>query len=108
MNAKELRKQTVRHKEHDKCEVCGKHAGITHLHHVINLKDCAMLLNVVDSVDTPIVSLCPNCHAYIHQMQKGVFYNAMMNMSESEYKRLADILKIREDAMTEIIRSVDK
>ena len=63
MNAKELRKQTTRYKEHQPCEVCGKHKEITHLHHVVNLKDCTILFNVVDYVNTPVVFLCPNCHA---------------------------------------------
>lgn len=106
MNAKELRKQTIRYREHKPCEVCGKHEAITHLHHVISLKDCAMLLNAVDAVNTPVVFLCPNCHAYIHQMQKGIFYNAMLNMSESDYKSLVSILKVREDAMSEIIEGL--
>ena len=108
MNAKELRKQTTRYKEHQPCEVCGKHKEITHLHHVVNLKDCTILFNVVDYVNTPVVFLCPNCHAYIHQMQKGIFYNALLNVSEEEYKKLAEILKIREEAMEKIIKEIDK
>ena len=108
MKAIELRKQTKRYKEHQPCEICGKHKDITHLHHVISLKDCTMLLHVVDFIDIPVVFLCPNCHAYIHKMQKGIFYSAMLNMPHDEYQKLLNIFNMREKVMNEILSQVDE
>lgn len=108
MNAKDLRKQTTRYTEHEPCEACGKHKEITHLHHVVSLKDCAMLLDAINSIETPMVFLCPNCHTYIHQMHKGIFYNARLNLSEREYLKLCEIVNLRENVMTKVIEEIGK
>lgn len=104
MNAKELRKQVKKHAYKEPCVVCEKHAGITHLHHVLSLKECAYLLNVRESIDVPVVWLCPNCHAYVHQMQRGIFYNALRELSEDEYLRICSIIEQRDKAMGTILK----
>lgn len=61
--------------ERQPCFICGKHKSITELHHVIQISELTQYLNsgVIDvgDVSTPVVWLCPNCHAYIHAITRG-------------------------------------
>ena len=53
------------------CAICGKHNSITECHHLISVKTLTDLINdyglPLESLRTPIVWLCPNCHAYFHK-----------------------------------------
>ena len=108
MNARELRRRCKATKNIDRqpCYVCGQHESITELHHVFSLKDCAMVLDVVQSVEVPMVWLCPNFHTYIHQMYKGKFFNAIREMPEDEYLRMCDLAKQRDSVFAVVIREV--
>lgn len=56
--------------KHEPCFICGKHAGITVIHHVVPASELTMYLNVgwisAEEVSSPTVWLCPNCHTYVH------------------------------------------
>lgn len=103
MNEFKITSQTLRKyckkQEKENCFVCGKHSAITHSHHILPLKECAKWLNLgVENVPIPTISLCPNCHTYMHQiMNKYDYHGAMSSMNEEEYKRLLEILKIRQE-----------
>ena len=108
MNARELRRRSKENRGIDRqpCFVCGRHESITELHHVFTLKDCVMVFDIVQSVEVPMVWLCPNCHTYIHQMYKGKFFNTIREIPEDEYLRMCDLVKQRDDVFTAVIRGV--
>lgn len=110
MNARDLRRRSKATNGNNRqpCYVCGRHESITELHHVFPLKDCAMVLDVVESVEVPMVCLCPNCHTYIHQMYKGIFFNAIREMPEDAYLRMCELVKQRDDVFAALIREVSK
>lgn len=85
MFAKDLRKS--QQKANSPCCICGKHRLITQWHHVYPLEECVELLeNGHDSVTSPLISLCPNCHAYVHTwlkwLKKGKYQNMLGVMRE--------------------------
>ena len=61
--------------QREQCFICGQHVGITELHHLIQVSELADLLNKgalsFSDVKTPVVWLCPNCHAYVHAGMRG-------------------------------------
>lgn len=69
LTSKDLRKQCKRSKEKAPCYICGKHAEITELHHVVPLSRCAKKMNRLNlkEIEVETVWLCPNCHAYVHK-----------------------------------------
>lgn len=50
------------------CELCGEHAWITEVHHLVPLKEYAKSANEgrLEFEEIPIAHLCPNCHSYFH------------------------------------------
>lgn len=108
MNARDLRRtnKATKGMNRQPCYVCCKHQSITELHHVFSLKDCAMVIDAVGSVNVPMAWLCPNCHTYIHQAYKGIFFNAKRELQEDEYSRMLDLINLRSKAFDEVIREV--
>lgn len=108
MKARELRRKyrTTGGGKKQPCFVCGHHESITELHHVFPLKDCATFLEAVNSIEVPLVWLCPNCHTYVHQMYKCIFYNAMREMPRDEYLRMFELVKQRYEVSDAIAEEI--
>ncbi len=106
MNARDLRRQATGHKERRPCYVCGRHQAITEFHHVFSLRDWAVMFPNVQTIEIPMAWLCPNCHTYIHQMHKGIFYNAIRELPEDEYARMIALINLRDEVIGELIREV--
>lgn len=86
-------------KEKENCYVCGKHKTIAQLHHIVPVNQIAKLLNLgvieLCEASTPVVWLCPNHHAYIHELMNGncsLITNCEFEPNEVE--KLCDILKL--------------
>ena len=94
--------------EQEPCYICGEHESITVIHHVVPVSDIAKYLNIgwvgVDKVSSSIVWLCPNCHAYVHEMLK----NDKIRIPGSVYgdnftERLHSILVAQHDAVMKML-----
>jgi ssDNA-binding Zn-finger/Zn-ribbon topoisomerase 1 len=85
---KQIRKTNKANKE--PCFACGGHKSIAQSHHVLPLKYCMMMLNTnaISEIETPLIWLCPNCHAHLHQMLTGRFYLARPEVSKEVYDAL--------------------
>lgn len=87
------------------CFVCGKHKAITEIHHVCPISEFVDLLNndhiEIQDIQTHVVWLCPNCHAYFHKLHhKGLknTENVLMSMvkagyTESQYNLMTETLE---------------
>ena len=111
ITAKLLRSHETRtSKEEQKdCKICGKHKEITHLHHVLPLKDAAKWLNLgyLEEINISCVWLCPNCHSYIDKIMKGHnMYLAIKVFSDDEYKNLLEVLKMRDDLESALYKKI--
>ena len=107
MTAKDLRKQTPKHSDRQPCFACGGHQSITHLHHVISLRECADMLNneYTNEISIPTVWLCPNCHAYIHRMlDRGAYMETVQENDRATCEKVAEILKMHDDAIITILQ----
>lgn len=99
IHSSKIRRQCAVHRQREPCFICGKHKTITEAHHIMPLKDVALLLESWGCLDEPpIIWLCPNCHSYIHSAQP--FYlpteqlKRYLQISEMKYDYLASqILK---------------
>ena len=105
-------------KEGTVCYICKKHSLISELHHVVPIETLAKMFNEldvpIDKISTPIVWLCPNCHAYAHKMLSNTFNT---NIGESvllsydkqeEIDRLIQLLKTRDKTINELIKHCAK
>lgn len=95
----------------EECFICHKHKGITHLHHVLPLNECAKWMNTgyVDTVNIPRVWLCPNCHSYVHAVMKHHrFWELMSVYTEEEYKRMTTVLGMRHMVEDELYQRIPK
>ena len=92
LSAKQLRKKAKG--ERTSCVVCGRHKEIAERHHVLSLKKSALLLNsgLIERVKTPILSLCPNCHAYLHLLMKHQTHKVITSVERPIYDKLLTIL----------------
>lgn len=99
-------------KNGEPCYVCSKHAEITELHHVVSVSELTKLLNNKDldleELETPVVWLCPNCHAYLHKIKSFVSgSDVRISMAQNGYSRkelelLYNILQARESQLLKL------
>ena len=82
--------------ERESCFICGKHEGITVAHHVVPVSELTTYLNVgwigVSEVSSPIVWLCPNCHAYVHAALDGNFDVVAPMMADDEWNSRFEVI----------------
>lgn len=54
------------------CYVCNKHKEITEWHHITPVSEIVKeIIDIGEFLDENIVvSLCPNCHSYLHKLNK--------------------------------------
>lgn len=87
------------------CFVCGRHAGISQSHHLIEVGRVASVLHVLAIFDwapiIPTVSLCPNHHAYVHALRRArspLSDDVARELSEGEWDRLVELGDRRSEA----------
>ena len=109
MKASDIRNR-MSSKHREKCFVCGGFPEITQLHHVVPLHECANLFNqgYKDDIDVPMVWLCPNCHAYIHQILKGSCASIFLRFSEREMAKIKEIMSMYNATYNKIFKSIMK
>lgn len=89
----------------ENCFICNKHGSISELHHVIPVSQLTKLLNMgavdLKHASTPIVWLCPNCHAYIHRAMDG--HSITSVFPKDELHNALKILKAYEEHIKKIV-----
>lgn len=87
------------------CFACGRHSSITHCHHVVPLKSCAYLLRkgFTSRIEDPLVWLCPNCHAYLHQLLNGNAGNVKEDLEPEIVHRLLVLVKTGDEIISAIV-----
>jgi hypothetical protein len=110
IKSKDIRKCCSKGEEREPCFVCGKHKLITHSHHIMPLEQCAKWMNIgVENVRIPTIWLCPTCHAYIHYlMRTNSFYKVIGEVKEEEYKRMCEILRIKDSIEADLVKLVSE
>ena len=106
ITAEELRKWLpVNHETRQPCFACEKHSSITQCHHVVPLKMCAYLLNngFTNRIENPLVWLCPNCHAYLHQLLNANHINIEKELEPEVVLRLRKLVALGDTIVTKII-----
>lgn len=97
-------------KEKENCYVCGEHRTIAQLHHVIPVEQLTKLINMevvsLHDVSTPVVWLCPNHHAYIHELMRGNCMKVISKTESSEAEKLLDILGLYEECMEKMAERI--
>lgn len=101
---KEIRQLTKR-VEKESCAVCGEHKQISHLHHIIPvsvLADYILHYDLFDvDIPNPVVSLCPNHHAYYHGIESERV--ALDSIPLHELKRMRELASQYESKVFEEI-----
>ena len=95
------------------CDVCGKHAGITELHHVVPVSMLARMIELglpIKEVTTPVSWLCPNCHAYFHAADKNI-NRTILSMDEAGYSEdqiltMANIFRARDETVEKLMKKI--
>jgi hypothetical protein len=106
MNPTEVEQRLVairakdRHREGRKpCAVCGQHALITQVHHLVPIKTMRLLLNLASSYNSAArfnyktVSLCPNHHALLHMAADRKILP--VDIDPGEEKALLELVEIQ-------------
>jgi hypothetical protein len=101
------------------CFVCGGHRYISQAHHLIEVATVAKFLNWMAIYDwspsIPVVSLCPNHHAYLHAMRRYKNFNDVPpdltetlgeELSARDWDRLVEIDEQRAEAHDRVLREV--
>lgn len=80
------------------CRVCGKHIAITEAHHLLKLKDICEAYQYNPYADiffTSLVWLCPNCHTYVHFIERDIKNLDKCEASDAVKQGLVDIHNAR-------------
>jgi hypothetical protein len=112
-----VRATNPRRKERRPCYVCGRHSYISQSHHLIEVGKVAQALNALAIWDwsprIPMVSLCPNHHAYLHATGriKGEVSPELSDalgdeFTDREWERVHEIDDLRAEAHDRVWRSV--
>jgi Zn-finger protein len=79
---------------------------------------CAELFNreIKDSIQVPMVWLCPNCHAYVHKAMKHHNFNNLLDIlreqrfssiTDEEVKKIKELSSIPSKFAIEIAKGLD-
>lgn len=105
IKGKDLRKRKSHKKQ--ECYVCGAHETICELHHVIPYEECAFYMNFLGkkSIETPVVSLCPNHHRYIHKLLNNPLLFA--SFTAKERGKFLKLWNLRLESLKRVIHNED-
>ncbi len=112
-----VRAANPRPKERRPCHVCDRHRAISQSHHVIEIGKVVGVLNTFAIFDwaprIPIVSLCPNHHAYEHVIRRlkaevsQEFKDALRaELSDRDWDKLFEVDDLRLEAHENLWREI--
>lgn len=93
-------------KQKEPCFVCGRHQRITHSHHLVEVGQVARVLfswAVFDwAPKIPVVSLCPNHHAYWHEISWWGWAEHTEELNEDESNNIVRLAELCGDAKSRV------
>ncbi len=106
-----IRKASPRPKRKEPCFICGQHQWIAHSHHLVEVGRVAEVLRgafIFDWVpQIPAVFLCPNHHAYWHELNRrgiGDEYvkRYLKELDADEFDKLERLIELRDEAKSHV------
>ena len=88
-NAWKRKREEILNRDKHTCQICGKKYGTMNVHHI------AYEDHIEETREYDIITLCPNCHKLVHNIQKQMDDYSEMEMKllkEKWANKMADII----------------